>query len=226
MIIRRSPRTTRLTINVTPGRVEVVAPTDAPQAAIDDFVHRKRRWIAEKRQEVDAAYRRLTDQQPTRLRTGAKIPYRGRLLKLTVTPGDVDHIHIDYRNAFHLTVPPDTGDAAIRRELRAWMRYQLAKDCRAFAARYGDNVGAHPTRLSLKRLRDFWGFCDRDGTLIINWHLVFAPKQITEYVVAHEICHLVHRTHSDEFWALLGSVFPAWESCKNWLEASGDGPTW
>ena len=72
--------------------------------------------------------------------------------------------------------------------------------------------------MRFKEQKHIWGSLSKDGIINVNWHLAFAPKQILEYVVAHEVCHLKYRNHSKKFWELLGSVLPNWNDCKSWLE--------
>ncbi|MEW6496401.1 MAG: type I restriction endonuclease, partial [Cyanobacteriota bacterium] len=65
----------------------------------------------------------------------------------------------------------------------------------------------------------YWGTCDKDGTIRINWQLIHAPLAVLEYVVAHELVHLLHRHHGDTFWETLGSVMPDWRERKASLES-------
>lgn len=62
-----------------------------------------------------------------------------------------------------------------------------------------------------------WGSIS-DDIIHINWHLVFAPKRVLEYVVAHELAHLKHRSHGEAFWAYLASILPDYERAKAWLD--------
>ncbi|TGS52021.1 M48 family peptidase, partial [Mesorhizobium sp. M3A.F.Ca.ET.201.01.1.1] len=65
-----------------------------------------------------------------------------------------------------------------------------------------------------------WGSCGAEGNVLINWHLVFAPKKVLEYVIAHELAHLRHRSHGPAFWNFLGTVVHDFETSKAWLEAN------
>ena len=56
-----------------------------------------------------------------------------------------------------------------------------------------------------------------EGNILINWHLVFAPKKVMEYVIAHELAHLRHRSHGPEFWRFLKGLVPNFELAKAWL---------
>jgi predicted metal-dependent hydrolase len=223
--IRERARKRILSLNVEPGLVEVVAPKNTPETTVEEFVHANRRWIFNKFEQLnerEKLRKREALSMPERFCSGAKIPFRGRMMSLTVSQGDVVHIRIAYRGGFHITLPESLPqqyhDMAIRRELRAWLRLRLAQDATAFARRYGEKLHVTAKRVSVKTRRHFWGYCTKDGVIGVNWHLIFAPKQILEYVVAHELCHLRHRHHAEEFWHTLGSVFADWEHCTRWLE--------
>ncbi len=65
------------------------------------------------------------------------------------------------------------------------------------------------------------GKLHKQGNISLNWRIVLAPTSIIDYVVAHELCHLVHHNHSKEFWKLLQSIFPDYKERKEWLRVNG-----
>jgi predicted metal-dependent hydrolase len=76
------------------------------------------------------------------------------------------------------------------------------------------------------RVADFangWGSCGREGNVLVNWHLIFAPRKVLEYVVAHELAHLRVRSHGPEFWDYLATLAPGWETTKAWLDKHQSG---
>jgi len=81
----------------------------------------------------------------------------------------------------------------------------------------GTAIQLFPKGFRIKDQKHLWGSCGKDNIININWKLIQAPKQILEYVVVHELCHLKHRNHSDAFWTLVGSVFPEVDRCKRWF---------
>ncbi len=218
--VRESDRTKRMTINVTPGNVEVVIPHNTPDESLEKFIYKKRLWIFEKVNQVDEAYRKQENVKPVEFKTGSKIPYRGRRMKLHVSKTDVDELKVEYRNGFYIAVPKNMKniDFPIQQHLESWMKKRLDDDCWSIVNVYSKKLNLKPKKIRVKEQKHLWGSCSKDGTININWHLVFAPKKILEYVVVHEICHLKYRSHSDSFWRLLASVFPEWELCKLWLE--------
>jgi hypothetical protein len=98
------------------------------------------------------------------------------------------------------------------------LRKRLRKGVTTFVHRHGEPNGLKPKRVEIKDQKHLWGSCGRDRVVNLNWQLVFGPKTVLEYAVVHELCHLRHRNHDEEFWKLVGSLLPDWESRKAWLD--------
>ncbi len=220
--VRESHKATRKRIVVTPGSVEVVVPvgtpTDGPGGVVP-YVHRKRRWVFNSVRDVEERHRAVLSQQWA---SGAKVQYRGRGIMLDVKAGLVVDAEVVYRNKFNVTVQGDLAQVerlqAVETAVTDWLR-ERALDA---VERHGRH---HEARLSVKasgyRLSDAkgrWGSCGRDGVIRVHWRLVQAPAAALEYVVAHEVVHLVHRNHSPEFWGLLSRTMPDWSERKAMLE--------
>jgi len=100
-----------------------------------------------------------------------------------------------------------------RREARA--RVSLIAQSEAAA------LGVSYARISLRDQRSRWGSCSTTGTLSFNWRLVLAPHDVLDYVVVHEICHLVEMNHGPAFWALVEKRRPGYAEAKAWLDEHG-----
>lgn len=82
-------------------------------------------------------------------------------------------------------------------------------------------LGVTYTRLTMRDQRSRWGSCSSKGTLSFNWRLVLAPHDVLDYVVVHEICHLVELNHGPGFWALVERRRPGYRESKAWLDEHG-----
>jgi predicted metal-dependent hydrolase len=100
-----------------------------------------------------------------------------------------------------------------RREARA--RVSLIAQSEAAA------LGVTYSRLALRDQVSRWGSCSSKGTLSFNWRLVLAPHDVLDYVVVHEVCHLVELNHSAAFWKLVERRRPAYRDSKRWLDEHG-----
>ena len=79
-----------------------------------------------------------------------------------------------------------------------------------------------PTGIRITAARTRWGSCSSRGTLSFNWKLYLAAPECLDYVVVHELCHLVHMDHSPTFWAEVERIMPDYCTWKKWLRDNGD----
>lgn len=223
--IRRSDRVKRQRIIVTPKDVEVVVPLARSLREIEEFVQSRRRWIFDEREKMREIL--AASPWPDHFVTGAKIPYRGRRMRLTVRLVPGHSISTGYRDGFEVDLPPTVAardrEATIKYVLELWLRRRMENDALAFVRRYSRKLGQEPKAVRVKDQKHLWGSCGIDRIINLNWRLIFMPKPILEYAVVHEMCHLEHRHHSAAFWHLVKSLLPDYERRKEWLEKHGAG---
>jgi len=82
-------------------------------------------------------------------------------------------------------------------------------------------LGVRHTRITVRGQRSRWGSCSASGALSFNWRLVLAPHDVLDYVVVHEVCHLVEHNHGQRFWRLVERRRPGYRDSKRWLDAHG-----
>lgn len=211
-LIRR-PRQS-IGIRVRGGRVELVAHPAVPLATLQAVLEKRRDWI------------RLhwLEQQQRR----AELSAQPLQLHLAGLPLDIAHV-AGQRPAARLNgqVLQVAGVAEHERErldaiVAAWLKREAA---RRFPARLAEVVRGsrrQPASLSLSSARTRWGSCSASGAIRLNWRLVQAPPHILDYVLAHELAHLVHMNHSAAFWSETERLFPDWRPARQWLKQHGD----
>ncbi len=82
-------------------------------------------------------------------------------------------------------------------------------------------LGVAYTRITVRDQRSRWGSCSSKGVLSFNWRLVLAPHDVLDYVVVHEVCHLVEHNHGDCFWQLVERRRPRYRESRQWLDEHG-----
>lgn len=218
--LTRSVLAKKARITVTPDLVEVVVPEAATTDQIAKVLDQKRAWIFEYHQRMNE---RLAGMHTIRrFSSGAKIPYRGRLARLTVATTQEKSVAIAYRHGFQIGCPEwiseGQRDGVIETELRLWMKARLRRDLTVMARPLEALHGLKPKAIRIKDQKHFWGSCGRDKIVNLNWRLVFAPKQVLHYALVHEMAHLRERNHDDGFWSLVRSMMPEYLAQKEWLE--------
>lgn len=222
--LRRSATASQRRITITPGHVEVLALASDSEDDIAGFLQRKRQWVFDTVREME----RLADNRHAvpRFITGSRIPYRGRKMPLTVRRTDAERAAVTYRNGFIVDLPHWAGEDAdqlVASELAHWLKQRVRRDVQEIAASYGKRFGLQPRSIRVADFKHGWGSCGPEGNVLINWHLIFAPSKVLDYVVAHELAHLQHRTHGPEFWRFLGLMVPNADEARRWLDQHETG---
>jgi predicted metal-dependent hydrolase len=217
--LRRSATASERRITITPGHVEVLALPSDNDDDIAGFLERKRQWVFNTVREME----RITARRHAvpRFITGSKIPYRGRKMPLTVRHTDAKQVATTYRNGFIVDLPhwaENNSDHVVATELKLWMKQRVRRDVKEIADAYAKRFGLIPRSIRVADMAHGWGSCGPEGNILINWHLIFAPKQVLEYVAVHELAHLGHRSHGRDFWKIMAMLVPDYERSKTWLD--------
>ena len=220
--LRRSSTGAERRITVSPGHIEVMALARDSDDDIANFLERKRQWLFNTMRDME---RIAADRHSVpRFMTGSKIPFRGRKMSLTVRRSDSSRFLVVYRNGFVVDLPSwvsDDHQTLVASELKYWLKQRARRDVNAMVTSYSKRFGLIPRSVRVADFTGGWGSCGPQGNILINWQLIFAPKMVLDYVVAHELAHLKHRSHGDEFWAYLGSITPDYRRSKAWLDQHG-----
>lgn len=211
-VIRSSRRTLGLTIE-RDGSIVLRVPEDCPQSVIDSFIEQKKPWIYRK-----LAERRLHEQEPPRKEyvSGEGFPYLGRTHALHIVDGKVP-LRL-YRGYFELDWRlVDRG----RDVFILWYRQHAREVIERRVDRYWDRFSRKPSGVRVLDLKYRWGSCSADGVLNFHWKSILAPMTIVDYIVVHEMVHLIEPNHTPKFWDLVGSIIPDYEQRKGWLKVNG-----
>ena len=216
---RHASRTiTRVAIHVEPdARVLVDAPDTAPLADVLTAVKKRARWIS---QHVGAARARLAHVLPREYVSGESLHYLGRRYRLKVIVNAGAAIEARMRGAFITATVPDHASSIIKSTLDAWYRQRarelFADRLAAVAAPLRWVKQLPPTRLQFMTVQ--WGSCSPTGRITLNPLLVKAPRECIDYVLLHELCHLLHHNHSPKFYRTLDRHMPNWRVVKEKLD--------
>jgi predicted metal-dependent hydrolase len=209
--LRRQPRAKRLAIRISPRAdavILVVPPGVAPSRALQ-FLHSRESWIAAHWQTLPVRIRFLPD---------AVIPVLGRERRLVALGASRS------RPTFLLTettieVAGDPAHLArrTRQGLASLASPMLAARAAALASALGKPLG----RVSIGDPKARWGSCSSSGDLRFSWRLMLMPEPVVDYVVAHEVAHLVHMHHGPDFWRLVETLYPGHAAERAWLKRHG-----
>ena len=204
-----------LGIMVTPeGFVLVKAPADATQEQIREKVHKRAGWILRQKRFFESFGTPTTERKYV---SGESHMYLGRQYLLRVVESKTNAIH--YQNNVLKIECRHKKDAGML--LRTWYRQRANIKFQEYAASIIEQFsvyGVRPRQIAIRKMDKRWGYCTVNGDIYLNPRLICAPRGCIEYVITHEMCHLVHRNHTKDFYALLTKEMLCWEKWKAKLE--------
>jgi predicted metal-dependent hydrolase len=206
-----------LGIKVLPdGLVKVIAPNDTSIIDINKKVKLKANWIL-KQQAFFCSFKPNT---PTRkFVNGETHLYLGRQYKLQIIEDTINEIKI-YRGTMIMKTKK-TNPQYLEKKLNEWYKEKailyFEELLNSSLEKFNKYKIEKPT-LDIRLMQKRWGSCTKSGKIILNTELIKAPKGSIEYVVIHELCHLIHHNHNKEFYDLQNRLSPNWVKWKEKLE--------
>ncbi len=211
MQIKKIYRTNRrsLALQITPqAEIVVRAPFGFPERKIWDFVNLKSSWIlAKKKLLLD----QLAERKQLTFDDGEEIHFLGMAYPLKITKSKKIRLSdtIEFPERF-LKLP--------EKHLAHWYRVEaneyIQERCSFFAQKIGTQYASVRISSAKKRL----GSCDQSNRLNFSWHLMKSPKDVIDYVVVHELCHIEIKNHSKDFWQEVKAYFPNYQEQKKWIK--------
>lgn len=219
VLVERTSRKKTASLKVDEGEVKIIVPKLLEQEKIDEILADKHSWIVDKLAQYQAHSPSLAREYVS----GEALPYLGRNYRLKVLTGDLAPTKL-INGRITVTVPdPSTQTHYIRRALMNWYKRHADKKIREKVRRYESLVGVETGVVRTKEFKSRWGSCTPYGDLEFNWVIVMAPNRVVDYVVVHELCHLLHHDHSPQFWKEVERVMPDYKEHKEWLRVNGHG---
>jgi predicted metal-dependent hydrolase len=222
--IERSARRNTLTIAVDLRRGVVVrAPRELTVERIAEVVRRKAPWILRRLAEFSEL---PTPPLPREFINGEGFLYLGRHYRLKVrrTSDGAGSVKL-WGGWFNVALPEGGTDhdrpGRIRLALVAWYKERARMRLTERVALFAERLGDAPPPVHIRGQEKRWGSCSHKGELRFNWRVIMAPLPLVDYVVAHEVCHLKLKNHSNAFWRLLRRLMPDYEQRRARLRVMG-----
>ena len=211
----RDPRARRIKLSVDERGARLTLPARASLATAERFAREHREWLAGQLDRLErdmpaGLQRNETASLPLR---GVEVPLRwahGRFTRLVSGDGELV-----------LSLPAQAGPAAISRALHDFYASQARADVGRWLPGYLPGLPRAPRRIRFKSMSSQWGSLAPDGTVALDLSLVLARPAAFEYVLVHELCHLLHHDHSPAFWEAVEDRCPAWRAERDYFRAEG-----
>jgi predicted metal-dependent hydrolase len=220
--IRRGKRKKTVALVIQPNAsVVVLSPHFLSENKIKQIVLKKAAWIIERREKI----RRFTpDNPPKDYVSGESFPYLGRQYRLKILRLD-NHENAPckliggrFYIALNKRMEREKASKFIKEKLIVWYRSRAEDKILKRTQEYAKLIGRQPAKILIRDQVKRWGSCSNSGVLRFNWKIIMAPLSVLDYVIVHELCHLIIKNHSEKFWNKLSSIILNYKRKRQWLK--------
>ncbi len=214
--IRRSSRRKNVTITVERDRAVVVhAPIGMPEDKLRQLVDSKRQWLFEKLGDAQK-YQPLPHAPGKELVNGESTLYLGRAYRIELVDSADDAVR--FSGKFLI---PRSRASERKRVLRQWYMQRAQEKILPRVAWHAKNLGVAYAQAKIGDSRFRWGSCTPGNNLNFNWRLIKAPMFAIDYVIVHELAHIIEANHTSRFWNIVSAQLPTMERARGWLREHG-----
>ena len=207
--IRRSSRAQRIVLRILPstGQAELVLPRHVSEQKGISFLYQKTNWL-------DG--RLMKYLEPIPFKDGETVPFLGESITIFHSHSFQGDIH---REGDKLIVAGPK--VSLSKTIHDWYRRESGAEITRRVKKKSKMLDRTYGRLTIRDTKSRWGSCSSKGNLNFSWRIVMAPPYALDYLVAHEVAHLVEMNHSMRFWSIVESLFDEFQRGRLWLRQNG-----
>lgn len=189
------------------GSVIVRAPKRLAVYRIEAFIKEKQNWIEQHQKRLQEQQR----QKESFCLSDGQFPLFGRMLPMQMTQ--------EKAPCWQQTVVflPEGDEQQLKSSAEQLYRQIARQTLQSRVEHFAPKLGVQPASLRINGAKGRWGSCSGKNRLNFSWRLMLAPEHCIDYVVVHELCHILHHDHSAAFWQEVERVVPDWRSCRQQL---------
>lgn len=226
--IKQSRKAKNLRITVNDRGVNVTIPLGITVAEATWFVESKKGWILKKTREM-----RLLEKSVGQIEFsgGEEFLFQGRKLPLLVVQSERKNTKVSVENDHIIVSVNNSLDAhhrksVVKKAMEDWYREQARDIITERLKFFLKMLRVEYNSINIRDQKTRWGSCSGRKNLSFNWRLSMCPQEVLDYVVVHELCHLIHMNHSKKFWQVVESIIPQYKIQKKWLKENSAFLRW
>lgn len=209
--LRHNPLAGKITLRVRDdGQITVTAPPGTPHRIAERFVMQNADWLRRQKEQINYARKELTQVRQ-------EIFWQGKPLPLRIAVGAQHKGRVEIENKRLIVYCSSEDNRIVRPLIEKWFIDQAKKYFPARVLLLADVLGVNVASVTIRSQRTRWGSCSSRRTISLNWRLMMPPVSVSDYVIYHELCHLIHPNHSSSFWQTVADVCPQYRQAKQWL---------
>jgi predicted metal-dependent hydrolase len=213
-VILKDIKNVHLSVHPPTGRVRISAPFRLNLESIRLFAISKLAWIKQQQNKLQAQERETPREYLDR---ESHYVWGSRYLLHLAENGGAPHVELSHKKII-LHIRPDASTTKKQEILDLWYRELLREAAPRVLARWEQNIGVSARRIFFQRMKTKWGSCNtRSGSIRLNSELAKKSPKCLEYIIVHELVHLIERHHNDRFKSLMDQFLPQWRSCRDEL---------
>ena len=217
--IIKTNRKKSASIQLIDGQVRVRAPRTLSDKRINDLIKKRSPWIKEKLE----AYSNRPRVVEKKYIDGEIFTYLGKKYPLTIIKSNETTVKLQ-NGCFEVSLSNTklNKNLKVKNLLSDWYRLHALKYLQMRTDKIGNTIGVFPSSVSVKNYKSRWGSCSKNGAIDYNWKIIQAPKKVINYIIVHELCHLIEHNHSPRYWNHVEKFEPNWKERRNWLKENSD----
>ncbi|MBQ8374930.1 MAG: M48 family metallopeptidase [Clostridia bacterium] len=208
-VIRSKRKTLAVSVDSL-GKIIVRAPKSCTDKRIAAFLAEKENWILRHKKRMEEAGVEL----PSENLDGYRFPILGEFYQIFLTDETRVRWCVEEKKLF---LPRSNTE----KRLKTWLKENAKLVFERTTYRFAEEMGVEPLSIKIASSRRRWGGCHFNNEIEYTFRLLYAPKEIVDYVVVHELSHILHKDHSKAFWAQVQSVCPDYAKKREWLKSHG-----
>ena len=211
----RDARARRLRLIVNDRGVRLTVPRSASVRLAESFLFEHRDWL-----ELQLAKRPVIERRPFARAHDSHVLLRDQRLPIEWREGRYARAELG-EHGVRLTQPASGSEAQLRSALKDFYLQQARSDLGLWLPKYLPTLPRAPIALRLRPLSSLWGSLSPSDSLSLDLALVLGRPSAYEYVLVHELCHLIHRNHSRRYWREVEARWPGWRAERAYLHGDG-----
>jgi predicted metal-dependent hydrolase len=209
--IIRSKRQRLKVMIMTDGSVIVKAPLSYSLSSIQNGLNRHADWVLKQQQKAREKYIQVP---PKSYVPGDKFLYLGDEYELLIAPNN--HVPLSFDGNHFILADNHVQNAP--EIFRQWYKKEALRVLTERANVYSPQVGLKYNSIQITNAKHRWGSCNSKGNICFTLRLIMAPLPVIDYVVVHELVHIIERNHSSNFWSKVKSISPEYKNHRDWLK--------
>ena len=213
-IFRSKKRWRTINIKIKNEIIEICCPFFTSPRKINSIIEEKSSWIEKK-----IAENRYINKKKEELKLLEKIFYKGKSVSLKMKIDKFDKVFLEHNTL--MVISKKTSVEYKKKVIEKWMEEEaiiyLNERLKSLALKFSIKYKS----LEIKKYRSRWGSCSSNSNIKLNWKLIMLPIKVIDYVIIHELAHIIEPNHSKSFWSLVQRMYPKYKKSDSWLKKNG-----